>query len=126
MGGLLPIGPCTKPRVAVVLPASMDVVELILWSTTSHVNMCGLLSFLVHTVPCVLFAPLWPRESALLIRVVRTLSSFVIAFNAYSALRNNHFLYIDSVCFSSAFTELVLIACGVMQYLSDEVLNINI
>ena len=73
MGGSLLTGPCsTKPRVALVFLAFMDVVDQILWPTTCNANICGPLSVLVQTVPRALFPHPWPRESALLIPIVPT------------------------------------------------------
>ena len=72
MGDSLLIGPCMKPRVALVFLASMDVVDLILWFTISLVNICRRLFLPVQTVQRVHSPPPWLRESALSIPIVTT------------------------------------------------------
>ena len=72
MGGSLLIGPCMKPRVALVFLASMDVVDLILWFTISLVSICGRLFLPVQTVQRVLSPAPRLKESALLIPIGTT------------------------------------------------------
>ena len=53
-------------------PASMIVVDLIIWSTTLGVNICGRLSLPVQTGQHVFFPPHWPREPELSILILMT------------------------------------------------------